>query len=366
MSPTWRGVWAYPWRLIFLLSTGLGFFFFLRASLADLARQEDVAWFEMFLEEMTGAYSSFSLSPLIAWLVLRYPIAGRWRSRLPLYAAAAVVYAVLDTTLMYLLRLAAFALAGRGVYDYGVLAIRYFMEMPLQVILFATIAMVITFTEERRAGRGRQQRLEALERELTQAQLQTLQFQLQPHFLFNAFNAISAVMYENPRAADRMIGRLGDFLRAVLRTNNSQEVSLSEELQLVDLYVDVMKARFEDNIQCRVTHDGGIESAMVPQLLLQPVVENAIRYGVNPENGKIDVSVKACKRGSDLELEVTDQGTGEFDEPGGLGVGLKNISARLERLYGRSARLSIERQDHGGTRVLITVPFHLAPVQNEA
>jgi LytS/YehU family sensor histidine kinase len=132
------------------------------------------------------------------------------------------------------------------------------------------------------------------------------------------------------------------------------------------LYLDVMKARFEDRIDCRVSCAGGLEDALVPQLLLQPLVENAIRYGVDPETGKIDVSVEVRRRDNQLELEVVDRGPDESQAaPGGFGVGLKNIDARLERLYGKSARLSIERQD-GGTRVLITVPFHHEPVQNGA
>jgi sensor histidine kinase YesM len=366
MSPIWRKVRAYPWRLIFLLSTAFGLFFFLHKALDRVTRQEDVEWLEIFLEEMTGAYSGLLTFPLLAWLVLRYPIAGQWRRLLPLYTVAAVAYSFLDTTIIYVLRLAAFAAAGRGVYDYGILPVRYFMEMPLQVILFTTLVIVITYAEERRASRERQLRLETLERQLARAQLETLQFQLQPHFLFNALNAISAVMYENPQAADRIIARLSDFLRSVLRSNHAQEVPLREELELVGLYLDVMKARFEDRLDCRVSCAGGLESALVPQLLLQPVVENAIRYGVNPETGKIDVSVEARGRDGQLELEVTDRGPGEPpDSSGGFGVGLKNIDARLERLYGKSARLSIEYLDHG-TRVLITVPFHREPIQNGA
>ncbi len=366
MSPTWRKIRGYPWRLIFLLSSAFGLFFFLHKALDRVTRQEDVEWLEIFLEEMTGAYSGLPLFPLLAWLVLRYPISGHWRRRLPLYTVAGVTYSVLDTTIIYLLRLATFSTAGLGAYDYGILPVRYLMEMPLQLILFAILVIVLTYVEERRASRERELRLETLERQLAHAQLETLQFQLQPHFLFNALNSISAVMYENPRAADGMIARLSDFLRSVLRSNHAQEVPLREELELVGLYLDVMKARFEDRIDCRVSCADGLESALVPQLLLQPVVENAIRYGVNPETGKIDVSVNARKQDNELQLEVTDRGPGEpADTAGGLGVGLKNINARLERLYGKSARLSIERQA-AGTRVLITVPLHHEPVRSGA
>ena len=366
MSSTWRKVWSYPWRLIFLVCTGFGIFIFLHKALDRVTRQDDVEWLRIFLEEMTGAYSIFLAFPLLLWFVLRYPIAGQWKHRLPLYAAVGVIAGFADTSIIYLLRLVAFAAAGKGAYDYGIMPVRYLMEMPMQLIVFTVLVVAITYAEERSASRERQQRLETLERQLTRAQLETLQFQLQPHFLFNALNSVSAVMYENPQAADRIIARLSDFLRSVLRSNSSQEVKLAEELELMGLYLDVIKARFEDRIDCRVSCAGGLEDALVPQLLLQPVVENAIRYGVNPETGRIDVSVDVRRRDNQLELEVADRGPGESQPtPGGFGVGLKNIDARLERLYGKSARLSIERQG-GGTRVLITVPFHDEPVQNGA
>ncbi len=366
MSPTWRKVWAYPWRLIFLLSTGFGIFLFLHKALDGVTRQQEVRWLEIFLEEMTGACSILLTLPLVIWFVLRYPIAGQWKSRLPLYAVVAIVSGFLDTNLIYALRLAVFAAAGQGVYDYGIFPARYLMEMPMQLIVFTALVVAITSAEERRASREKQLRLETLERQLTRAQLETLQFQLQPHFLFNALNAVSAVMYENPRAADRMIARLSDFLRSVLRSSPAQEVTLAEELDLVNLYLDVMKARFEDRIDCRVSCGDGLQGAFVPQLLLQPVVENAIRYGVNRETGKIDVSVAVRGHDGQLELEVTDQGRAEpQDSAAGLGVGLKNIDARLERLYGNSARLTIERRQ-AGTRVLITVPLHHQPIHNGA
>jgi hypothetical protein len=366
MSPIWRKVLAYPWRLIFLLSTAFGVFFFLHKALDRVTRQEDVKWLEIFLEEMTGAYSVLLTLPFLLWFVLRYPIAGHWRRRLPVYVLIGIALGFVDTNIIYLLRLGVFAAAGQGIYDYGIFPARYLMEMPMQLIVFTMLVAGTTYSEERRASRERQLRLETLERQLARAQLETLQFQLQPHFLFNALNAVSAVMYENPRAADRMIARLSDFLRTVLRSNHAQEVQLREELELVELYLDVMRARFEDRIDCRVSCASGLESTLVPQLLLQPVVENAIRYGVNPETGKIDVSVTARQHDGQLELEVTDHGSGEPQESsGGFGVGLKNIDARLDRLYGKSARLSIERKDDG-TRVLITMPLHREPIQTGA
>jgi two-component system, LytTR family, sensor kinase len=316
----------------------------------------------VFVEEMTGAYAGLPLVPLVAWLVFRYPIAANWKRRLLPYVGAGAVYSLLYTTSIHGLRLFVFAAIGRGVYDYGLMHVRYFMEMSIHVILFATIVVVITYVEERRTRQERELRMEVLARELTQAQLQALQLQLQPHFLFNAFNAISAVMYEDPHIADRMISRLSDFLRAILRSDKTQEVRLQEELDLLNLYLDVMKARFEDRLQFSVSCGRELASAFVPQLVLQPIVENAIRYGVDPRTGMIDVAIQAHREDGQLRLQVTDRGPGERAGPGnGLGLGLKNIHARLEHLYGESASLSIEHNG-GGTRVLIILPYHREPL----
>ena len=366
MVPTvsiWRRIREYPWPLIFLLGNGFGVLLFLYKTLDGVARQDPVDWIAAFVEEMTGAYALLTAVPLIAWLTLRYPISGNLRQRISLYAAAAIGFSLVGTTLVYMLRLGTYAAIGRGVYDYGIMPVRYLMEMPMQLILFSAIVVVLTYAEERRAARDRELRFETLERQLARAQLDALRVQLQPHFLFNALNAISAVVYEDPRIADRMIGRLSEFLRSVLRSDSAQEVLLREELGLVNLYVDVMKVRFEDKLRCAISCGDDVEGAMVPQLILQPVVENAIRHGADPSTGAIDVRVNAVRRDEELELRVSDGGPGlGQQDSNGFGIGLKTIAGRLERLYGEAARLSIESSEAMGTCVRITLPFHREPL----
>ncbi len=351
-----------PWGLLFLLCTGIGVFLFLYRSLDDLARRHPVDWTGRFVEEMTGSYGILLLMPLVFWLTMRYPIAGHARQRLLLYVGSGVVYGLCHTTFLYGTRLVLWALMGRGVYDYGVLRVRYAMELPLQLISFSIQVSAMTFLEIRRQARERLARVEALEKELAQAQLTTLQLQLQPHFLFNALNAISALLHEDPKAADRMLGRLADFLRRVLASDKSVEVPLREELDLVRLYLDVMKARFEERLNCEVDCAEDTADALVPQLILQPLVENAIRHGVDPASGRVSVSVEARRNQGELELRVSDSGTGAARGNGsGFGVGLKNAGARLDRLYGAAAELKLESGPQN-TLVRITLPFHTKPV----
>jgi LytS/YehU family sensor histidine kinase len=200
-----------------------------------------------------------------------------------------------------------------------------------------------------------------LEKQVTQARLETLQMQLHPHFLFNSLNAISGIVYEDPAAADRMIGNLCDFLRRVLRTDKALEVPLCEELKLLDLYLGVMRARFEDKLECAVSADAELSAALVPQLILQPLVENALRYAADPETGRISVSVSARRRGDRLRLEIRDRGPAlEIATPGN-GVGLKNLEARLERLYGAEGQFRMQQSPGDGTSVLIEFPYHTEP-----
>ena len=363
MQSTWRRIREYPWGLFFLVGTAFGFLLFFYKAFDGLAREREVEWLVVFLEEMTGAYSTFSLVPLAAWLTLRHPIAGQVGRRLPLYMIAGICFSLLDTSIIYAVRLAIFQLAGLGVYDYGLMRYRYLMEMPMSLILFSMLVVAFSYAEERRAARDRESRVKALEGELVRSQLEMLRLQLQPHFLFNALNAISAAVHEDARAADRMIVRLSEFLRSVLRSDSAQESTLREEFDLLQLYLDVMKVRFEHKLRCEVWCGEELKDAMAPQLVLQPVVENAIRHGADPATGDIDITVEARRVGELLELVVSDGGVGFGKrESNGLGIGLKTIGSRLEKLYGADGGLTVENGGTGGARIRIRLPYHREPM----
>jgi LytS/YehU family sensor histidine kinase len=198
-----------------------------------------------------------------------------------------------------------------------------------------------------------------LEASLARAQLQNLRLQIEPHFLFNALNAISSVVYESPRAADEMIGRLSDLLRHVLKEDRSQEIPLSEELELVRLYTRVMESRLEDRLQVDISVEKGAEAALVPQLVLQPLVENAIKYGINPLTFQVHVEVAAVRLNGHLRITVRDHGPGWprtlFNEGG---IGLQNAEHRLRSLYGAGHALRKSDAEGGGAMVEVSVPFH--------
>jgi two-component system LytT family sensor kinase len=364
MPTVWNRVRAFPWRWIALLYSAIGVLQFFYRSLDRVARGNPVDWLGVFVEEMTGQWAGLTIAPLLAWVTLSYPLTGGgWKRRWPVYLATGIGGGFLDTTIIYGMRIAIFAALGRGLYDYGIMRVRYFMELPAQLVGIATVVLMFSYAEHRRQAREREARIATLERQVTQAQLETLQMQLHPHFLFNSLNAISSIVYEDPRAADRMIANLSDFLRRVLRTDKTLEVPLHEELELLDLYLRIMRARFEDKLDCTVNACPEINDALVPQLILQPLVENALRYAADPETGLIVVSVNIQRDGDRLLLEIRDRGRATATR-GGSGVGLKNLAARLERLYGNTGRgdtgrLIVDHKPGVGTSVLVELPFHV-------
>jgi len=182
---------------------------------------------------------------------------------------------------------------------------------------------------------------------------------LQPHFLFNALNTVSSVMYDDPRKADSMIARLGDLLRRSISDAEAQEVPLEREIETLELYLDVMRQRFEDKLQVDVRMDEEVRRALVPHLLLQPLVENSIKHGVDPRSHGVSVTITAARQGEATRIAVRDSGRGL--PAGGVrkGTGLANTAERLERLYGERQRLALENGEGGGALVTVDVPYHV-------
>jgi LytS/YehU family sensor histidine kinase len=214
----------------------------------------------------------------------------------------------------------------------------------------------------------RQQRLAAelalenakLETSLKHAELETLRLRLKPHFLFNTLENISALAEDDPRLARRMLSRLGELLRAAFRRDFQAEISLSSEIALMNAYIDVERVRFGERLMVSVDIAPETEPALVPSLLLQPLVENAILHGLRDvtEIGRIEV--RSVKSFESLVLTVKDNGNGPPRQSLAelqLGIGLGSTQERLERMYPRNHDLSVQRSEDGGTLVHIQLPF---------
>jgi two-component system LytT family sensor kinase len=297
---TWRG--AARWLA---LVAAFGLLLFLYRYLEALAARHAEPFLNPFISELTGAVVCGALFFPVRRLVRRLPLtAATWPRRLPVYLAAMLACGAAATTLMWSLRLVLFPLAGLGSYDYGVMPLRYLMELPMQVIWFSAfvaILHVVAALDEARAGELRAVRIES---SLARTQLRNLRLQLQPHFLFNALHTISAAMYDDPAAADEMLEQLAELLRSSLRTAQADEVPLGEELALLDRYLAIQRARFGDRLAVSFQIEEGTARLLVPSLLLQPLVENAIRHGNAELLGHGAITVRARTEAAVLTLEV--------------------------------------------------------------
>lgn len=336
--------------------------------LDDLTREHAGTFITRLIEETTGVYSVALLFLVILKFTRRFRMTGEnWPRRVPLHLLAAAGFSLVHTTMMAISRQAIFRIAGLGEYDYGIMPIRYPMEMANFFLWYATGVTLIHLYDHYRESRERELRTARLEAQLAQAQLQALQAQIHPHFLFNALNTISSVIYEDVQAADTMIARLSDFLRHSLTASRAQEVTLEEELNFLNLYLDIMRPRFEDRL--RVEFDVGpqLHNALVPKLILQPLVENSIKYAADPRSGQVNIAVKAARENGSLLMEVRDGGPGlsanASDMPG-HGVGLTNTVERLEKLYGGNHDFMLRNATEGGLLVSVKVPFHTSAMSN--
>lgn len=327
----------------FLLFTAIGLLFFSYHYLDDLARMQHGTMLRRFIEEMSGAYCALVLLPALLWFMRRFPL---WMQ--PLGFAG---YSVVHTTLMALSRAIAFPVAGLGPYDYGIMLYRFPMEASHDAIIYAIVLVLVYLYDRARKAR---------EAELTAARLQSenLRLQLQPHFLFNALNAISSVMYEDVAKADAMLARLSEFLRIVLKTSEAPEITLDEELQIERTYVDIMTARMENQLHLHIQADADARLARVPALLLQPVIENALRHGTADGRANLTLAIEAKRRGKALEISVRDNGAGLRGRPPVFGHGLSNVRARLTHSHGSAASLRLAELAPTGTEVVLSLPFH--------
>ena len=291
------------------------------------------------------------LTPAVFWFARRAPLTkGSIARRLPLHLAAAILLCAgwaLGGTLLSL------ALFGQTPYGGGVLS-WFLTSLPFGVaVYFAVLGVEHAVTYFIRAQES--------ETQLAEARLGALRMQMQPHFLFNSLNAITVIVRDRDTAtATRMLEQLGEMLRRVMRADRPQEVTLADELSFVRQYLGIEQVRYSDRLRPEFAVDPGVEGAAVPEFLLQPLVENAIRHGLAKRVPATLVRVEARHEGQELVLTVIDDGPGLG--PGGgtqvkEGVGLGNTRARLATLYGPRARLDLAESPGGGTRVIVRIPY---------
>ena len=228
------------------------------------------------------------------------------------------------------------------------------------LLVYAAIVLAWHALNYYREWREREIQAAALAAQLAQAQLQALKMQLQPHFLFNTLNSISALNHDDPKAANRMIARLSELLRLSLENDGAQEVALHQELDFLKRYLEIQQVRFGDRLNVRFDVAPQTMDARVPNLLLQPLVENAIQHGIAPFSAPGEIHIQASRENGLLCLRVADNGPG-LPAPklagGADGIGLANTRARLQQIYGGAHRFELRNGAERGAVVEIRIPF---------
>ena len=299
------------------------------------------------------------LAPAIFALARRFNFTRRpWRS-----AAVHLPASILFLFLRYRLRL----LVGLAIPGVRVGAPALLSSLALQLFVYWAILAVAVAMEYQRMYRGEQIAAAALKTQLARAELGLLKMQLQPHFLFNTLNAISEQVHTDADAADRMITHLSELLRHTIGSAEAHEISLGEELALIERYLVIQRARFAGRLEATLDVDSGAIGALVPNLVLQPLVENAIRHGIAPRasGGNVTITARRDLIRSRLVLEVSDDGIGldaararRLPNDGREGVGIANTTARLRQLYGEDWAFELSPDPRGGTVATVSLPLH--------
>jgi len=299
-----------------------------------------------------------AVTPVIVALGRRAPIGTtRWPRALLVHVTACALIVLAHTSFYMWLNLRYFPFPStETVPGFGGMIASYLRSRwSFEVIMYWAILGAALAAGYAREAQRRQVRASALEAQLAQSQLQALRMQLHPHFLFNTLQAISVLVDENPRAARQMLTQLGDLLRTVLDGDERQEVPLAEELTFLRRYLAIEQVRFPDRLAVTFAVDDAARDVLVPAFLLQPLVENAIRYAIAPSAAPGRIAVEARLAGRELQLAVRDSGPG-FPDPVTDGVGLATTRARLAKLYGDAHRLTLGRGPDGGAEAAIVLP----------
>jgi signal transduction histidine kinase len=320
------------------------------------------------------SYLWAALTPFLFWLTSRFSIERDNRvPRVLLFVVAGVLVAMLVEAVLAYLRLEVFfTTRRRRPIDFSPFfgMTRLFWLDDLMVY-FAVVAAGFARDYFRRYQARREEavRLQAhaaeLHAQLAEARLAALRTQLNPHFLFNTLHAISTLVERDPRGVRRMIARLSELLRTSLDEGDEQEVPLEKELAFLNRYLEIMEIRFQGRLEVDTRADGGVLDALVPTLILQPLVENAVKHGVSKMAGTGLIQIRAYRDAEDrVVLTVRDNGPGLDDDRGeGAqprdGVGLANTRARLEQLYGHDQSLTLRpAPDGAGLVAEVTLPYH--------
>lgn len=363
---TQTGVWR-NWAIGFIVWTTIGLSFASRSYFTYYRDGVVVPWYEIFSGFLVDFYLWGAASPLIFWIARRFPVErGRLASRIPFHIFTSVIFIFLVNAVSIP---AYWYLGFPNTVRYPTMEIMFkdliispFMIHQGLLVYWGTLIAAHAFEYYRQMQAGKTRAAE-LASQLAEAQLAALKMQIHPHFLFNTLNSIAALLHKDVEAADRMIARLSDFLRLTLKSSEKAVVTLEEELEFLKAYLEIEKIRFQNKLTVEMRVESAALDAQVPNLILQPLIENAVRHGVARQTSVGRLQIQARREANRLLIKIEDNGPGlngggNRKRKSGNGVGLSNTHARLGQFYDDDFSFEIaDKKNYDGTVVSLNVPF---------
>ena len=327
------------------------------------AEMMKVSFLKIFATQLLGWWSWIPLTPIILLLARRFPVErGTWLRILPIHVLGCVLISAAHIAFLTYLSILIAPFGRQFERSFRQMFIgRVTSQFHIDLLIYAATLGVSYAVSYYFRFREREFRASQLEAQLVQAQLQTLKMQLQPHFLFNTLNGIAGLVRDsrNKAAVDMIVG-LSDLLRYTLENAGKQEVPLKEELEFLELYLDIQQMRFSDRLKVEMHVAPETLDALVPNLILQPLVENAIRHGISRRRASGTIGISAERHEDLLKITIYDDGPG-LKRDDGLktveGVGLSNTRARLGQLYGERQEFTLSEREGGGVTATLVIPF---------
>jgi two-component system, LytTR family, sensor kinase len=356
------------WVAIWAIWTFFAFFFASQVALQyQMLLPNPVPFSQVLLWQLVSGYVWFGITPIILFLARRFPFdEGKWKTSLPIHVVAGVMIAFCQ------LLIDSFLLTRLGYppnHEFPTFldAYKYFLTVNVHfsTLIYMVVVGIASASRYYQKYRERELQTSKLEARLAQSRLQVLKMQLHPHFLFNTLNAISELIHRDPESADRMLMDLSDLLRLSFENLELQEIPLKQELEFLEKYLEIEQMRFHDRLTVDLHISPETLDACVPNMILQPLVENAIKHGIAPRSSGGRIDINAARSNGHLQINVSDDGLGvPFGDLEHLpeGVGLSNTRRRLHHLYGTKHEFQLSAVDHGGLSVNLVIPFKVAKV----
>lgn len=347
-------IWG-VWTIVALFFTGQVYMMYYT--------EKRIGFGKVFFMQASACYLWALATPLVLWLAGRFRIdRNNWCNEVVLHVLVSLALSAFLISLHFVIYM---AFMGRGSEVTALRTLQYvFYNLDRWLLTYWLIVLMSHAFNYYNSYRKGELKSSQLRTQLVQSQLEALKMQVHPHFLFNTLHSISALLNKDTEAARSMIARLGDFLRLTLENAGTQEVTLQQEMEFLNGYLEIERIRFQDRLTTLVEVDPEVLDVRVPNLILQPIVENAMRHAINRDCDCRHIEIVAAPRNGVLRIQVKDNGPGlcagqKFVSHAGRRVGLTNTKARLERLYGSEHRFELTNNPAGGLIVTLEIPRHV-------